>query len=86
MNQPRNSIRSILMAHWDPIGVCDEPAAADEYDSYVAGLSRLLAKAATAGEIAAHLLEIERAEMGLPGNAPRAARAAKALTVLQTAR
>jgi hypothetical protein len=26
-------IRNVLMLHWDPIGVCDEPLAADEYEN-----------------------------------------------------
>ena len=84
MIQIRNSIRSILMAHWDPIGVRDEPGAANEYEPYLAGLSRLLDQAASAAEIATHLLKIERAEMGLPGDAPRAERTAKLLTDLRT--
>ena len=28
-------IRTILMEHWDPIGISDEPNAADEYDLYI---------------------------------------------------
>jgi len=29
----RDRIRHTLMSEWDPIGVADEPMAADEYDS-----------------------------------------------------
>lgn len=86
MNKIADAIRAILMARRDPIGVRDEPGAADEYDSYVGGVSQLLGKAASAAEIAARLLEIERAEMGLPGDAARAERAAKALDHLRNGR
>jgi hypothetical protein len=30
-----SAIRRILMEKWDPIGVSDEPQAADEYNSYI---------------------------------------------------
>ena len=86
MNRAHEAIRATLMAHWDPIGVRGQPAAADEYDSYAPGLARLLAAGATTADIAARILEIERREMGLPGDEAGAARAAQALTDLRTPR
>jgi hypothetical protein len=61
----QESIRLVLLRDWDPIGVQDVPEAQDEYDSYVAGVYRLLASGASAHEIAEHLLRIEMFQMGL---------------------
>jgi len=55
----RREIRRVLMAEWDPIGVNDIPQAADEYDSYMAGVYELLERGASEAEISAHLREIE---------------------------
>ena len=63
----RRDIRRILLQEWDPIGVADEPMAADEYEDYVFGVFRLLLDGAPASAIAAHLAEIERARMGMEG-------------------
>ena len=35
-------VRRALIESWDPIGVSDEPLAADEYDSYIPGVKALL--------------------------------------------
>jgi hypothetical protein len=59
------AIAKILLEDWDPIGVHDVPEAQDEYDSYVAGVYRLLAAGATPAELAVHLLSIENDSMGL---------------------
>jgi hypothetical protein len=61
----RSVIGRVLMSQWDPIGVHDEPAAADEYDSYVSGIYDLLNRKASAREIGAHLEKIEKDRMGL---------------------
>ena len=63
----RSEIGRILLQEWDPIGVVDEPMAADEYDGYVYGVFRLLLDGAPAPTIAAHLAEIERKRMGMKG-------------------
>ena len=60
-----DAIRDVLMADWDPIGIAEEPACADEYDRYIGGLYRLLASGAQPEEIADHLLRIEHEPMGL---------------------
>ena len=61
----QESIRDILLRHWDPIGINDVPEAQDEYDSYVGGVYRLLASHASADEIIDHLFTIESQTMGL---------------------
>jgi hypothetical protein len=53
------------MAEWDPIGVDGIPEAADEYDSYIAGVYELLAAEATAAAISDFLRGIEVDRMGM---------------------
>ncbi len=53
------------MSKWDPIGVGDTPEAADEYDSYINGVLRLLMEDAGADRIAKYLKDIEVDRMGL---------------------
>lgn len=55
----RQHIRRILMAEWDPIGVGDVPEAADEYDSYIGGVYKLLELGASQDDIGNYLREIE---------------------------
>jgi hypothetical protein len=57
-------IRTVLMTQWDPIGVKDEPMAADEYDMYIGGIYGLLTRSASASAISDHLREIEIKRMG----------------------
>jgi hypothetical protein len=56
-------IRQVLMRDWDPIGVCNEPNAQDEYDSYIGDISSLLVSRASQEEIAQYLLSVETEEM-----------------------
>lgn len=72
MNQQQQALRNILLTQWDPVGVKDEPAAADEYDSYVEPLAKLIADGADAEKIAQYLLRVETEMMGLSGNEARA--------------
>jgi hypothetical protein len=86
----RVQIRHVLMSKWDPIGVADEPCAADEYDMYIGDVFELLRGAATDAEIAKYLRWVETERMGLTdesGNAlmPEATRAV-AVTELQRLR
>ena len=60
----KTQIRSVLMHEWDPIGVKDEPMAADEYDGYIGGIYELLKNRAATKKIADHLREIEICRMG----------------------
>jgi hypothetical protein len=61
----RSEIRRVLLQHWDPIGIRDEPNAQDEYDSYLGGIYELLVRGASDEEIANHLWRIieERIEV-----------------------
>ncbi len=59
-------IRNVLFNAWDPIGVNSNSKLSDEYDSYIAGIYRLLVDGAKHEALASHLTEIETA-MGLPG-------------------
>lgn len=61
----RAEIRQILMSKWDPIGVSDEPKAADEYDSYINGTIRLLMNEARFDQLEEYLRDIEIERMGL---------------------
>lgn len=61
-------ISEVLHYVWDPIGVCGEPNARDEYDSYVAGIYSLLEGGADTEKIAVHLDEIAVSRMGLRSN------------------
>ena len=60
----QRQIGEILLRHWDPIGIADEPEAQDEYEGYVGGVYRLLASGASAQQIAEHLADIETRQLG----------------------
>ena len=60
----QTAIRDVLMREWDPIGVKDEPMAADEYDLYLGDIYGLLADNAPEAAIADHLRKIEIERMG----------------------
>ncbi len=62
-------IRRILMERWDPIGVRDEPMAADEYDEYATQLFGLLARGASDDQVVGYLGQAED-QIGL-GRSPR---------------
>lgn len=78
-------VRTILLKEWDPIGIADEPAAQDEYDTYAPLIVSMLRAGARGDAVARHLLSIEREQMGLPGNESRARQAAELLANLHTA-
>ncbi|WP_404355658.1 hypothetical protein [Methylotuvimicrobium sp. KM1] len=68
------AIRKVLIEHWDPIGVMDDPEwPRDEYDSYIGEIYRYLARGESAEFIARHLCFIEETAMGL-GHLPESAR------------
>lgn len=50
-----DELRALLMAAWDPIGVKDEPIAADEYDNYIPPLARKLREGASPEDVAGFL-------------------------------
>ncbi len=57
------AIRDALMQHWDPIGVSDVPEAADEYDSYIGSVYRILASSRSEKELVEFLHRTERETM-----------------------
>ena len=63
----QREISRVLMDVWDPIGIKDQPACADEYDSYLAGVLELLMRREDDNTIAKHLAEIVTVRMGLSG-------------------
>lgn len=65
------SVRTILLNNWDPIGVAGVREAADEYDIYAAPIARMIVAGASISELARHLVEIEIDAMGLEGNQDR---------------
>jgi len=76
-------IRRILLEDWDPIGIGDNPGAQNEYDSYLGGVYKLLARDASIQEIVWHLHEIERVSMGLQPKEQRLTAAAEKLKSLR---
>jgi hypothetical protein len=58
-------LRRLLMDEWDPIGVRAIPEAADEYDSYVGVVGRMLREGATHDELEAYLTDMRENYMGL---------------------
>jgi|SRR5579871_570516 len=60
-------VRLVLLVDWDPIGILGNINAMDEYDSYAAGICRLLQAGATRDKLIAHLDRLEKQAMGLPG-------------------
>jgi len=59
------TIRSALMHDWDPIGVAEIPEAADEYDSYIGSVYRILAGSRSEDELVEFLYRTETETMGL---------------------
>lgn len=75
-----SGLRSLLMTHWDPIGVSDVPEASDEYDSYMPGLAKMLRDGADTEAVAVHLAEIENKWMELPATPEQTREAANQIT------
>jgi hypothetical protein len=75
-------VRRILWEHWDPIGVARMFGPDDEYDSYAPEIAGRIIRGATAGELADHLVAIERLSMGLEGDVAHATAVAEGLVKL----
>jgi hypothetical protein len=61
----RSAVRDVLLHDWDPIGVCNNAQASNEYDSYVETICRMLVSGADAQKLADHLSQLESVSMGL---------------------
>jgi hypothetical protein len=70
-------LRTLLMDHWDPIGVRGEPEAIDEYDSYVGRLAGSLRAGSDARQISAMLSAARTEAMGLAADPETDAAAAR---------
>ena len=79
-----NVIRRILLNDWDPIGIAEITEAQDEYDAYVSGVYRLLARRAPVREIFEYLWWLETDHMGLCGDLQRTEKIAEMLAALIT--
>ncbi|MDB5508164.1 MAG: hypothetical protein JWL93_633 [Hyphomicrobiales bacterium] len=77
MREMVQAIKDVLLHEWDPIGVCDEPKASDEYDAYIGPLMKSAKRDVNA--VSDLLLIIERSRMGLPGDQDRATRVAESI-------
>ena len=66
----QDHIRQVLRHDWNPLGGLGGEVYADEYDGYIGGIYRLLARNASAREIAAHLARLEVDAMGMPSLDP----------------
>jgi hypothetical protein len=60
----QDAIREVLYRDWDPIGVCDA-GPADEYDSYIAPIYRLLVSKPNKKDVAAELGKLEAGPIGV---------------------
>lgn len=80
-SQLADSVRHILLRHWDPLGVHDVVAAADEYDSYAKRIIEMLLADADQYALGRHLNRLERDSMGLSGNPARCDCAARLLLI-----
>lgn len=69
--QYHQAIHDILLHEWDPIGVAEEPAATDEYDSYIHQIHGMLIRHEPRQRLVDHLWWIETVHMGLFGNRSR---------------
>jgi hypothetical protein len=63
----QDSIREVLLHHWDPIGIAGNPKLRDEYDSYIGGAYRILASSRSQEELISYL---SQAEAALTNSAP----------------
>ncbi len=76
-------IRRVLMASWDPIGVVDEPFAANEYDNYILKIEALLRSGTTVEALMDYLEWVASQRMGFTSQRERARPAAERLLPLR---
>ena len=66
----QDQIRRVLRNDWNPLGRFGIEIHPDEYDGYIGGVYRRLARGVPARDIAAHLARLEVDAMGLPTTDP----------------
>lgn len=59
------AVRVVLMRDWDPCGIDDVPECADEYDSYIPTVCRLLLDGCSVVDVANYLFWVESERIGL---------------------
>jgi hypothetical protein len=60
----QDSIRQVLFHDWDPIGVNSSPKLADEYDSYIAPVYRILTGTRSEDDLIVFLFRTEHDQIG----------------------
>ena len=75
----QTEIRRVLMERWDPIGISDQVACADEYDSYIGGALKLLFENGSDKDLAEYFRQIAREKMELTPDEDAIASTVKAL-------
>jgi len=65
MDQLHRLCNEVLFYVWDPIGVCTDAAARDEYDSYAKRVFRHLQDDQNAEKIADYLSHVRTVSMGM---------------------
>jgi hypothetical protein len=66
----QDTIRQVLFRDWDPIGVNSNQNLADEYDSYIAPVYRILTGSRSESELAELLFRTEHDEIGTGCESP----------------
>ena len=65
-------IKKTLVTSWDPIAICSEAGAQDEYDSFIPTILDLMNKGANPEVLSLYLQKIESDDFGLVPNTIRA--------------
>jgi len=66
----RDSIRQVLFRDWDPIGVNSNLKLADEYDSYIAPIYRILTESRSEDDLIGFLFRTEHDQIGTRCESP----------------
>lgn len=77
-------IRTVLRQHWDPIGVAEEPGAADEYYGYIPKIKSRLRSGASIEVLMDYLDWIASARMSFTPQRERGRLAAHQLVALRS--
>ncbi|MCU1324592.1 MAG: hypothetical protein JWM43_4241 [Acidobacteriaceae bacterium] len=75
-------VRTVLMEEWDPIGVCSEPNATNEYDSYIPKVMAILRSESGVEALMDYLDWVATARMGFTSQRERSRFAAESLCKL----
>lgn len=74
-------LREIGWSTWNPIGLTCPPATpADEYDTYLMHVARLLMEGCTISDAAAYLRQVAEEQMGVPADTDAATNTCAAIS------